>query len=76
MFQRSPNLEKILAYLCGQYFAGKGQLIKEYSIATDVLGLLLERVAGREHRVHMPGQQKPPLRIWPNPQDQMLAVFD
>ncbi len=34
-FQRSPNLEKILSYLCNQYFQGKSNLVKEYSIATE-----------------------------------------
>lgn len=37
-FQRSPNLEKILNYLTEQYFLGKAQQIKEYSIATEALG--------------------------------------
>ena len=36
-FHRSPNLEKILSYLCHQYFQGKGNLVKEYSIATEAL---------------------------------------
>ncbi len=36
-FHRSPNLEKILNYLCQQYFLGKGNLVKEYSIATEAL---------------------------------------
>ncbi len=36
-FHRSPNLEKILNYLCHQYFLGKGNLVKEYSIATEAL---------------------------------------
>ncbi len=36
-FHRSPNLEKILKYLCQQYFLGKGNLVKEYSIATEAL---------------------------------------
>ena len=34
-FQRSPNLEKILTYLCTQFFLGKSHLVKEYSIATE-----------------------------------------
>lgn len=37
-FHRSPNLGKILHHLCDQYFLGKSQLIKEYSIATEALG--------------------------------------
>lgn len=36
-FHRSPNLEKILNYLCQQYFLGKGNLVKEYSVATEAL---------------------------------------
>jgi hypothetical protein len=37
-FNRSPNLEKILVYLCEQYFQGRSNLVKEYSIATEALG--------------------------------------
>lgn len=36
-FHRSPNLEKILSYLCHQYFQGKGNLVKEYTIAIEAL---------------------------------------
>jgi len=36
-FHRSPNLEKILKYLCQQYFLGQGNLVKEYSVATEAL---------------------------------------
>src|SRR5215813_1901915 len=35
---RSPNLEKILVYLCHKHFAGESQGIKEFHIATEVLG--------------------------------------
>ena len=36
-FHRSPNLEKILTYLCKQYFLGRGNFVKEYSVATEAL---------------------------------------
>ena len=36
-FHRSPNLEKILSYLCKQYFLGQGNQIKEYTVATEAL---------------------------------------
>ena len=35
---RSPNLEKILVYLCTKYFDGESMSIKEYHIATEALG--------------------------------------
>ena len=38
VFSRSPNLEKILVYLSGKYFAGQANLIKEYHVATEALG--------------------------------------
>ena len=34
-FQRSPNLESILIYLCNQYFSGTSHLVKEYLVATE-----------------------------------------
>lgn len=37
-FSRSPNLEKIIVYLCEKYFAGESGSIKEYHLATEVLG--------------------------------------
>ncbi len=36
-FHRSPNLEKILTYLCKQYFLGQGNQVKEYTVATEAL---------------------------------------
>lgn len=36
-FHRSPNLEKILKYLCNQYFLGLGNQVKEYTVATEAL---------------------------------------
>lgn len=36
-FHRSPNLEKILVYLCTQYFEGRANRIKEYTVATEAL---------------------------------------
>lgn len=38
LFQRAPNLSKILAYICEQYFSGKASDLKEYNIAVDALG--------------------------------------
>jgi Malectin domain len=38
VFARSPNLEKILCYLCGKYFSDQASLIKEYHVATEALG--------------------------------------
>lgn len=35
---RSPNLTRILTYLCGKYFAGEGDQIKEYHVALEALG--------------------------------------
>ncbi len=37
-FDRAPNLEHLLTYVCGKYFAGAVNEIKEYSIAVDALG--------------------------------------
>lgn len=37
-FKRSPKLSQLLTYLCDKYFNGKGDELKEYSIAVDVLG--------------------------------------
>jgi len=36
-FHRSPNLEKILNYLCAQFFLGRGNQVKEYTVATEAL---------------------------------------
>jgi hypothetical protein len=36
--ERSPNLERILVYLCTKYFDGESGEVKEYHIATEVLG--------------------------------------
>lgn len=38
VFSRSPNLEKILRYLCEKYFAGQSATLKEYHVATEALG--------------------------------------
>src|SRR6266852_7096338 len=38
IFKRSPKLSRLLSYLCGKYFSGAGDELKEYSIAMDVLG--------------------------------------
>jgi hypothetical protein len=37
-FARSPNLEKILVYLCERYFRGEASHVKEFHLATEVLG--------------------------------------
>jgi hypothetical protein len=37
-FARSPNLEKILVYLCERYFRGEATHVKEFHLATEVLG--------------------------------------
>jgi hypothetical protein len=37
-FSRSPNLERILVYLCEKYFRGEGPSVKEFHLATEVLG--------------------------------------
>jgi Malectin domain len=38
IFDRAPNLENLLRYVCGKYFDGATNEIKEYSIAVDALG--------------------------------------
>ena len=35
---RSPNLTRILTYLCEKYFAGESAQVKEYHIALEALG--------------------------------------
>lgn len=35
---RSPNLTRILTYLCDKYFAGQGDQVKEYHVALEALG--------------------------------------
>jgi hypothetical protein len=37
-FSRSPQLGRLLIYLCEKYFDGRADQIKEYNIATEVLG--------------------------------------
>jgi hypothetical protein len=37
-FANSPNLSKLLVYLCNKYFEGTSQDVKEYSIAVEALG--------------------------------------
>lgn len=37
-FVRSPRLARLLSYLCSKYFEGEADQIKEYNIATEVLG--------------------------------------
>jgi malectin (di-glucose binding ER protein) len=38
IFNRAPNLGRLLAYVCEKYFEGCGEQIKEYNIAVDALG--------------------------------------
>ena len=38
IFDRAPNLEQLLTYVCVKYFEGSASQIKEYSIAVDALG--------------------------------------
>jgi hypothetical protein len=35
---RSDNLRRVLRYICEEHFQGRGEQIKEYSIATEALG--------------------------------------
>ncbi|HMD86227.1 MAG TPA: malectin domain-containing carbohydrate-binding protein [Terriglobia bacterium] len=37
-FAKSPNLSRLLEYLCYKYIEGSGQELNEYSIAVDALG--------------------------------------
>src|SRR5215472_10359438 len=38
IFQRAPNLEHVLTYVCSKYFHGAADEIKEYNIAVEALG--------------------------------------
>ena len=38
VFDRSPSQERLFLYLCEKYFAGKSADLKEYTVATEVLG--------------------------------------
>ena len=38
LFDRSPNLELLLKYVCEKYFEGAADAIKEYNIAVEALG--------------------------------------
>ncbi len=38
VLSRSPNLKKLLCYVCNKYFEGQAAEIKEYSIAVDAFG--------------------------------------
>src|SRR5712692_7561718 len=38
IFARAPSLEQLLTYVCGKYFEGEAEQIKEYSIAVEALG--------------------------------------
>ena len=38
IFDRAPNLEQVLTYVCERYFEGAAEQIKEYNIAVEALG--------------------------------------
>jgi hypothetical protein len=38
VFDRSPSQERLFLYLCEKYFAGMSAELKEYTVATEVLG--------------------------------------
>src|SRR5579863_3554576 len=38
IFDRAPNLAQVLSYVCGKYFEGAAEQIKEYNIAVEALG--------------------------------------
>src|ERR1700689_4852089 len=40
IFHRAPKLANVLTYVCGQYFEGAAEQIKEYNIAVEALGRL------------------------------------
>jgi hypothetical protein len=42
IFQRAPNLEHVLTYVCAKYFDGAANEIKEYNIAVEALGRPVE----------------------------------
>ena len=37
-FSRAPALSRLLTYVCGQYLAGRGEFLKEYTVGTEALG--------------------------------------
>lgn len=39
---RAPRQAKLLAYVCSEHFAGRGDQLKEYNLATEVLGRPVE----------------------------------
>ena len=58
IFDRAPNLELVLTYVCGKYFDGAASQIKEYSIAVDALGRPAEFDQKRD--LDSPGRGAPP----------------
>lgn len=38
IFQRAPNMARMLNYVCAKYFAGQQDQVKEYTIAVEALG--------------------------------------
>lgn len=45
---RAPRQAKLLTYVCAEYFAGRGGQLKEYNLATEVLGRPPEFDQGRD----------------------------
>jgi hypothetical protein len=37
-FSRAPALSRLLTYVCGQFLAGRGEFLKEYTVGTEALG--------------------------------------
>jgi hypothetical protein len=37
-FSRAPALSRLLTYVCGQYLAGRGEFLKEYTVGIEALG--------------------------------------
>ncbi|HQR34519.1 MAG TPA: hypothetical protein PLK30_17395, partial [Blastocatellia bacterium] len=38
IFQRAPNMARMLNYVCTKYFEGQQDQVKEYTIAVEALG--------------------------------------
>ena len=37
-FSRAPALSRLLTYVCGEYLAGRGEFLKEYTVGIEALG--------------------------------------
>ncbi len=42
IFHRAPNLANLLTYICNKYFEGAAEQIKEYNIAVEALGRMVD----------------------------------